>query len=147
MLHAQGSTDALDFGAYIRALCASLAATLGADGRGREIVVEVEPVTVAPVTAQALALAVSELVTNAFRHGFAPEAPGTVWVQGRRGADGGFRLTVADDGKGLPAVFGVGRGTGHQRVAIMAEQGGADLEVAGKSGACFTLAVPASCIG
>ena len=110
---------------------------------------EVEPVTMAPVTAQALALAVSELVTNAFRHGFAPEAPGTVWVQGRRGADGGFRLTVADDGKGLPNGFelGHGAGLGHRLVAMMAEQIGADLEVAGKSGACVTLAVPASCIG
>jgi two-component sensor histidine kinase len=34
MLHAQGSTGALDLGAYVRALCASLAAALGAEGRG-----------------------------------------------------------------------------------------------------------------
>ena len=55
LLHAQGSMGALEFGAYVRVLCASSAKALGADGRAREIAMEIQPVTMTPAAAQALA--------------------------------------------------------------------------------------------
>ncbi len=86
----------------------------------------------------------NELVTNAFRHAFAPGRPGTVRVTGRRAARHGYRLSVADDGDGLPDGFalGSGDGLGHRLVCMMAEQLGATVEVSGRGGACITLVLP-----
>ncbi len=143
----QGDPDAaarLDLEVYLRGLCAALGEALGADGRGGEIVVEVEPAAVAAEAAQALGLAVSELVANAFRHAFAPGAPGTVWVQGAPDGSGGYRLVVADDGRGLPCGFAVGsgRGFGLRLVPLLAARVGAGFEVHDGRGARFVLNVP-----
>jgi two-component sensor histidine kinase len=146
-----GAADALDLHDYLREVCASLGVAMGADGRRGEIVVEVEPATVTAATAQALGLAIAELVANAFRHGFAPGAAGTVWVQGARaaaaegGGGGRYRLTVADDGRGLPAGFAVGSGPGLglRLLALVARQVGAGLEAdGGRCGSRFTLSLP-----
>jgi two-component system, sensor histidine kinase PdtaS len=53
-------------------------------------------------TATSLALAVAELVHNAFEHAFEPGARGVIEVGLRRGT-GELELTVGDDGRGLPA--------------------------------------------
>ncbi len=57
---------------------------MGADGKHRVLRVEVEPLAVTPSTAQQLGLAATELVTNALRHAFLPDQPGTVQVTGVR---------------------------------------------------------------
>jgi two-component sensor histidine kinase len=145
MLRGDPDADArLDLEVYLRGLCAALGEALGADGRGGEIVVEVEPAAVAAEAAQALGLAVSELVANAFRHAFAPGAPGTVWVQGAPDGSGGYRLVVADDGRGLPCGFAVGsgRGFGLRLVPLLAARVGAGFEVHDGRGARFVLNVP-----
>jgi two-component sensor histidine kinase len=144
MLHAQRRADALDVGAYVRTVCASLGRVLGADGRERTLLVEVELLRLGPEAAQALALVVNELVTNAFRHAFAPGRPGPVRVTGRRTSRGGCRLSVADDGDGLPdgLDLGSGGGLGHRLVEMMAEQLGAEIEVSGHGGTCITLVLP-----
>ena len=132
----------IDLEVYLRGLCVSLGEALGADGRGGgEIVVEVEPAAVAAETAQALGLAVSELVANAFRHAFAPGVPGTVWVQGAPDGTGGYRLGVADDGRGLPGGFAVGSGPGLglRLVSLPAARVGAGFEVHDGRGARFVL--------
>jgi len=51
-----------------------------------------------------LVLAVTELVQNAVEHGFPADASGTVTIAGAV-ADGVLRLSVSDDGAGLPADF------------------------------------------
>jgi two-component sensor histidine kinase len=140
-------TARLDLDVYLRRLCASLGEALGADGRGGgEIVVEVEPAAVAAETAQALGLAAGELVANAFRHAFAPGAPGTVWVQGAPDGSGGYRLVVADDGRGLPGGFAVGSGPGFglRLVSLLAARVGAGLQVHDGRGARFVLSLPAT---
>jgi two-component sensor histidine kinase len=135
----------LDLDVYLRGLCASLAESLGADGRsGGELVVEVEPAAVEAAAAQALGLAVGELVANAFRHAFEPGVPGTVWVQGAPDGSGGYRLVVADDGRGLPGGFalGSGRGFGLRLVSLLAARVGAGFQVHDGRGARFVLTVP-----
>ena len=132
----------LDLEVYLRGLCVSLGEAQGADGRGGgEIVVEVEPAAVAAATAQALGLAVGELVANAFRHAFAPGAAGTVWVQGAPDGSGGYRLVVADDGRGMPGGFVVGSGPGFglRLVSLLAARVGAKFEVHDGRGARFVL--------
>ncbi len=55
-------------------------------------------------TATPLSMVLTELVQNALEHGFGTGRHGTVEVTARRG-ETGLRVTVADDGRGLPAGF------------------------------------------
>ncbi|MCB1885421.1 MAG: sensor histidine kinase [Geminicoccaceae bacterium] len=143
LLCAAPGTERVALERYLGEVCASLAACLGADGRHRRLVVEAEPQTLPARTAQCLGLLVSELVTNAFRHAFAPDAPGTVRVRSARDPDGRLTLTVADDGEGLPDGFAFGIGTGSGLVAALAKQAGASIAATREGGACFVLTVDA----
>ena len=87
---------------YLRETCAGLAELLGVDGRHRALVVRAEAAVLPADTARSLGLVVNELVTNAFRHAFAADGPGTVRVELGRDAGGRLRLGVADEGRGCP---------------------------------------------
>jgi two-component sensor histidine kinase len=80
----------------------------GLAGAAGKVVVSVEGTTgeVPASTATSLALVTAELVHNAIEHGFGPLEAGTVAVAMRR-APGELRLTVRDDGRGLPDGFDV----------------------------------------
>ncbi|MCW2239131.1 sensor histidine kinase [Azospirillum canadense] len=145
LLHASASPDQLDFSAYLERLCGCLIRAMGIDGEHRTLILEAEPVTLRCEAAQALALVVNELVTNAFRHAFPPGEPGTVWVQ-LSCRNGKAVLTVADDGRGLPkhVTLGDGQGLGFQLVTLMAGQVGAQMTVTTKGGVRFTLSIPLS---
>ena len=68
--------------------------------------------------ATALALVLTELVTNAVEHGFADGRPGTVEITAEReGAH--LRALVADDGSGLPDGRGPRGGLGTQIVSTL----------------------------
>jgi two-component sensor histidine kinase len=68
--------------------------------------------------ATAMALVLTELVTNAVEHGFEGRAAGTVRIVVRR-EDDLLRVEVRDDGNGLPAEKGPGSGLGTQIVQTL----------------------------
>src|SRR3954454_23307348 len=128
LCHGDGSgTLAVD--RYLRETCAGLAELLGVDGRHRALVVRAEAAELPADTARSLGLVVNELVTNAFRHAFAADGPGTVWVEFGPDAGGRLRLSVADDGKGLPDGTDTGDGLGLRLVVMTAEQLDATLAI------------------
>jgi PAS domain S-box-containing protein len=93
-----------------------------------------------------MGLIASELLTNALRHAFRPGAPGTVTLA-CAAEDGVVRLTVADDGAGLPAgPYRAGLGT--TVVRALTRQIGASLATESRPGGGTTarleLAVPAT---
>jgi two-component sensor histidine kinase len=144
-----GEAAYLDLDVYLRGVCKSLGKALRPDGDGGEIVVEVEPVMVEASVGQALGIAVSELVANAFQHAFALGFPGTVWVQGMPDTGGGYRLSIADDGHGLPdgLVTSSGPGFGLRLVSLLASQIGAMFEVSSGRGARILLSFPTAKTG
>jgi two-component sensor histidine kinase len=143
LCHGDGSgTVAVD--RYLRETCAGLAELLGVDGRHRALVVRAEAAVLPADTARSLGLVVNELVTNAFRHAFAADGPGTVRVEFGRDAGGRLRLSVADDGAGLPDGTDAGGGLGLRLVTMTAAQLGAALAVGRHGGAQLTLTLPAS---
>src|SRR4051795_10562899 len=101
--------------------------------------VRAEPAILTADVARSLGLVVNELVTNAFRHAFAADGPGTVWVEFGRDASGRLRLSVADDGSGLPEGAEAGGGLGLRLVTMTAEQLGAALAVGQHGGTQVTL--------
>ncbi|WP_245986502.1 sensor histidine kinase [Azospirillum thermophilum] len=94
---------------FFRQLCDGLARS--ENPTGARLVVEAEDWTVDVDQATPLALIASELVSNALLHAFPSGHPGTVTVGlgpigggpiGGGQIDGGMRLTIRDDGVGLP---------------------------------------------
>lgn len=76
------------------------------DVRGRvSVELDLEPVSVLIDTAVPLGLAVNELLTNAFVHGFPGEERGTVKIRLVKRTDGTITLTISDDGVGVPTGF------------------------------------------
>jgi two-component sensor histidine kinase len=68
--------------------------------------------------ATALALVLTELVTNAVEHGLAGREVGTVEIAATRDGQS-LRVVVADDGVGLPPGKGAGSGLGTQIVSTL----------------------------
>lgn len=122
----------VDIGEYLRRLCASLATVYGREGI--DLVTEAERVPVAVQRAVPLGLVAGELIANALQHAFPAGRTGRVTVSvSRDGARG--RLTVADDGRGMPAgLYPGGGGLGFQLVAGLAAQSGARVAVESDAG-------------
>lgn len=130
----------LDFGSFLTELCGDLAK--GAGGP-KAIVLEVDAGSLElPVDhAVPLGLIANELVTNAIKHG---KAATKVRVSLSRRA-GGLRLTVADQGPGLPAGFDPGRspGLGMRIVSALTRQLCGSIEIpAVGTGARFEISIP-----
>ncbi|WP_425350895.1 histidine kinase dimerization/phosphoacceptor domain -containing protein [Methylobacterium aquaticum] len=139
-LYQAESVEEVDLGQTIETLCADLA---GMAGEGHEVDLDVEPGLMVPYRkAVALSLIATELITNAFKYAFA-EAGGRVAVRVAGEAEGRVRLSVCDDGKGLPTDWpdapARGTGLGMKLIRAMLDQINARLEVENGPGACFTV--------
>ena len=94
------SDETVPAGAYLSRIATSLAAI---DGRGSiRVNVECEEMELPVDVAARLGLMVTEFVTNALEHAFEDRDHGVVRVRFQRLTRGGARVTVEDDGRGLP---------------------------------------------
>lgn len=142
-LYQTGELRALDFGDYLRALTADLSDSAGPDTNKR-LVLETTPATLNADTVIPLGLIVNELVTNAFKHG--ERKSGLLTVNVSFVQDGsGMRLTVHDNGPGLPEGFDPKKNTGLGMRLV----NGLILQLAGKlefesdgGGTRFTILMP-----
>jgi two-component sensor histidine kinase len=99
----------IDLSEYLIAVCGDL----------NEVTPQCDVVCDAPATtfmstdrAIRVALLVTELVTNSAKHAYPDGKSGRVWVSLARGNGETARISVRDDGVGLPADFEMGRGSG-----------------------------------
>jgi two-component system, sensor histidine kinase PdtaS len=139
-LQLNGSADAVNLGALIETMCASLHEMAGDPARVK-VIVNAEQFDAPIALAQPVMLAVNELVVNALRHAFPQGCEGTVRVD-LRCMDGELRVVVADDGAGLPANYDNAAGFGTKLVRMMANKIGAKFHVESAPGARFTLSAP-----
>jgi two-component sensor histidine kinase len=135
------SNEAVDFGAYLQDLVASLRRTLAVDER-IGLGVETEAVDLPVDTAIPLGMVVNELVTNAVKYAYAPGTGGRIEVRFRRDGER-LTLTVSDHGKGLPDG-GEESGLGMRLVRSMVEQIGGALTISGGDGASFEVSFKAA---
>lgn len=79
---------------------AVLRATLAphVEGEAERLSLDIQPLTVAPATAQSLSLAMHELATNAIKYGAWSTAGGRVAIEGRADGEGGYELTWSESG-------------------------------------------------
>lgn len=142
-LYQTGELRALDFGDYLRALTTDLSESAGPDSNKR-LVLETTTATMNADSVIPLGLIVNELVTNAFKHGERKADLLTVNVSFAQ-SDTGMRLTVQDDGPGLPDGFDPrkSKGLGMRLVNGLILQLSAQLEFeSSHNGTRFTILVP-----
>lgn len=96
----QSNRDSIQMGSFISRLCAAIAHIEGRSGI--RLSLQIEALEVPIETATRVGLVVSELVTNAFQHAFDRMDMGLVEIRMTRLSEGGLRLSVADDGIGIP---------------------------------------------
>jgi two-component sensor histidine kinase len=94
---------------FLGRICAHLSRSIGAP-RTIDFDLAIEPATVSAEKAMVIGLITNELVTNAIKHAFAGDRPGTIAVTFAKDGADNLVLTVADDGIGCPddAVEGFG---------------------------------------
>ncbi len=139
-LHKSAGDGYVDLGEALRVSCMSLQ-TMSGDTGHMEIIVDTESLKAPVAQAQPLILAVNELVVNALRHAFHGRDVGSVRVNLSHD-DQHLRITVTDDGTGLPADCSGGHGYGMTLVNMMMKQIGADLQVETGAGTRFTICAP-----
>lgn len=125
---------ALPVGPYLQELCGDLLDATGS--RNIVCLVDVPPVQFDLTRLTTLSLLVVEVVTNALKHAFTPGGRGTITVRLERLAPGRVALTVADDGKGMPAGFDpeTSKSLGYRISQGLASQLGGTLAYGGTDG-------------
>jgi two-component sensor histidine kinase len=146
LLYRSGGSDSVPFREYLTALCKDLHSTLAPEATGRSLDCSSDAGDIPVDYALPLALVVNELVTNAFKHAFPDGRTGRIEVSFRRRKPGSWRLTVADDGIGLPSWPPplAPHSLGTRIVGALVERLHGRLEVATDRGTCFTLDIEPS---
>ncbi|MGD9508419.1 MAG: sensor histidine kinase [Geminicoccaceae bacterium] len=132
----------IEVAAYLEEVCRDLTTSAGPC----EFVSSCPDAVLAPSDrAVSVALVLIELVTNAAKHGYADRVPGPIRVRLEPDRDRRLRLSVTDDGQGLPSNFTLGRsqGLGTRIILALADRLGGQIEASRREvGAEFALIMP-----
>jgi PAS domain S-box-containing protein len=133
LLSDHGAEDTIDLGVYLSRVASAVLLAHAGEGIRLDLKVDIYPVSVN--VAMPTGLVVNELLTNALKHAFAGRAAGTITLHSLTDADG-CRITIADDGVGLPeGVTWPKRGKlGSAIVQSLQENAKARLEVDSRPG-------------
>ncbi len=132
----------LPFAEYVRLLVSNIIEGAGANARDIRFDCRFDAVALVVERAIPLGLIINELISNALKHAF-PSRPGTIAVEiSTEGKN--LRLTVRDDGIGLPANFEMAssRSLGMQLVTSLIEQLDGTLEVVRDHHTAFVVVAP-----
>lgn len=138
----RGMSRIVDFGAYLRDLCASLAEFQS--GRFPDITLscDAEPVSADLDTVTSIGLAVAELIAHSYEHAF-PQGTGSIAVSLHAASASRAVLAVRDDGLGL-AADATSKYHGLGLVERLVRQAGGTIEHRSESGTTWTLELPAA---
>jgi PAS domain S-box-containing protein len=106
MLYVSRDLSSIDLSEYIRDLSRLLIRSYEASSRGNVgVEVDLERLSVPIDTAIPLGLILNELITNSLKHAFPGNRKGRIRIGVAREEGSGVRLSVADDGIGVPPEF------------------------------------------
>jgi PAS domain S-box-containing protein len=134
----------VNFGHFLDSLVPTLVSSYGIDSERLTLSIEAEQVLLPIDVAIPCGLAVNELISNALKHAFRPGQDGTITVALKRDADGQVRLSVSDNGIGVPDHIDIANTTtlGLQLVALLADQLGGDFSMRRSDPTEFLLSFP-----
>jgi two-component sensor histidine kinase len=137
-LHRSDAVEWVAMDAYLH----DLARHFGEAAGEVTVVAAADPMRMRTEAAVKVGIVTAELVLNALKHAFDPDAAGGIRVDLRRSGTG-WRLSVADDGRGLPPEGATSGGLGMTVVAALARDLDAQVRVERPSrGASIVLDVP-----
>ena len=143
LLWRHSAERSIDLATLVKELCSGLQETWPV----HRLACEAEPIETSVEKALPVALIMNELVTNAFKHGYAPDEAGEVRVRLDCRQSRHLRLEVRDFGRGLPEGFDladVRSSLGMKVISALARKLEGKLEVERVSrGAAFALTAPA----
>jgi two-component sensor histidine kinase len=133
----------LDLGEYIKTIVPGIISSAAGGGPSLRLEMDVDTVFVGLDDAVRCGLIVNELVVNAIQHAFAHRADGVVTVRLRRLDAEHARLTVADDGVGLPDGIDPARvdSLGLHLASGLAQRLGGALQIERDRGTTFSVAL------
>lgn len=140
-LYRSGDLAQIDFATYVEALIPHLVRSLGAEARGVNLTLDIPEIQLAVNAAIPCGLIINELVTNALKHAFSAGGQGQITISMEREIDGRYRLTVQDDGSGLPPELNLAEsdGLGLQLVQALTAQLQGELVQLSGNGAGFSI--------
>jgi PAS domain S-box-containing protein len=137
------STDLarIDFAEYSRSLLGYLWRAHGAAAADVRLTLDLELVQLPVDTAVPCGLILNELAGNTLKHAFQGRNEGEVSVALKNGVNGCIRLSVSDNGVGLPQGFDWRQASslGLHLVKLLTKQLGASVEVSGGDGTMFEI--------
>ncbi|MBL8967083.1 MAG: PAS domain-containing protein [Spirochaetaceae bacterium] len=143
LLHEGSLSGAIELGAYFSGIVDLVMDSCASACSNTPVETDFAPVMVDATRAQALGLALNELLTNACKHGAKGGAEGWVRVSLAAAVDG-YELSVANGGEGLPAGFDPEATTGFGLVMArdLARQLGGRLQFRREPATCFAIYFP-----
>ncbi len=136
-LYSASGPESVESAPYLRDLCDDIGSALGLNGL---LTVDAVDVVLPADTAIALGLMVNELVTNAAKYAYPMGGAGPVRVTLDHTEGGHLRLSVSDEGVGLPPGFDptASTGLGMRVLVVLVDKVEADLLIADRGiGTCF----------
>ena len=127
---------------YLGRLIYELSATYGASARGITVDLDADSITIDLERAAPLALAVTEAISNAFKHAFRPNEGGHIAVSAKRREDQ-IEIVVRDNGKGVTGVQESDSSLGMKLIRAFANQLGGRFSLETNGGTVFSLLFPA----
>jgi PAS domain S-box-containing protein len=133
-IYRSGTFASIDLGTYLGQVATQAFRSLQTSGAAVRLRLDLDSVQVGLDQATPCGLLLTELVSNALKHGFPAGADGEVCIELQavpHGENGRWRLRVSDNGVGLPADFVASQqdSLGLQLVASLALQLGGSLDV------------------
>lgn len=138
-LHDSGESNRLCLGTYLGELSAALLRFRASEAGKVRLVSDLQRLQVSPDLAIPLGLIVNEFIVNSLKYAFQGEC-GSIGIRLEEIVPGTARLTLWDDGKGLPEERR--GGTGMQLIGGFGRQIGAEARWESEGGTRLTLTVP-----
>ena len=140
-LYQSTNLSRIEFAEYLRSLVVHLFHSLLPDTSRIGLVLDVEPLELDISIAIPCGLIVNEMVSNALKHAFPEPRRGEVTVSFHRRPDETLRLSVQDNGQGLPPDFDIRRfeTLGMQIIMTLVSQIDGRLDIGRGPGASFSV--------
>ncbi len=140
-LYRSQSLDRINIGEYAESLILYLFQALQIDSRRIAWEKSIQRIDMDINTAISLGLIINELVSNSLKHAFPGERQGKIRIAMAPGEEGMIRLTVRDDGVGIPEGLDIAKTStlGLQIIAMLTEQLDGTLSVERDNGTVVTI--------
>jgi two-component sensor histidine kinase len=138
-------TRTIDFGSYVKSLCANLAEIQAAADGSVTLTCDSDAIILDLDVVTALGIVVAEVVTNSYDHAFADGKPGSIIVSVRCADSDTATMTISDDGAGfLGKAESKRHGLGLVRRLVEQVRGSASVD--SDHGTVWTIKIPVECV-